>query len=1409
MALKAFQREGLRRDKNLGDLLSPNTALNNILATPSMIGSSDSFTVDDLDPIKNIYITNITASTFATLDGVTLSFTVVLPGPPATIDNSSNPIVYRPLVKIKNRLDTAYFSTGEPFFNGGDGPDVKYYDSEDVIRDAPTLQLDQEYGEDITPSQQIIKSGNNLYRTSDGAKRVTADGQLTHTYGTEDGFTWVAEYDEWEPYLSPLIDETSGQDESITDNFWEQGQFIYGNKVQASFVSLFGGVSWQGMFKPTESGDANFYLRTTGSSTFKFQHPLYPSYSPLKYGKVDVAWEDSNGVFSGTLDTYLTNLRTWLLDSTRRWIKVVCQDNVQLQTGDIIYLEIDEGPLQARQYSIFCPTDTDPTAKPQDPSLVTGQTIFFVEATTDFNLNNVNYTSIPTVNDPNNTTNGYDGTARYFPYERRPFKTYLNRVKHKISIDPSDFSTNGNNGVESYITINDEQLFQQMMIEDYIYDYRRRSTDIIPDPDPNAAPGSTIPSYGVRRYKITQLNPSTRGVTLEMTSTYNSIKLSDTNDQYGYADVLSGQLKYSGTTAERITEIFSTGFLDDTIDTGTGLFGNPLDQLPNSPTQTLYYVARYGEAVAPYKYIKIEQFLENAVDYAIDWIYWSKEEDIASDSSNKAWVLWYRSETAGDFGPLNYKFLYERGYKFYEIGDFKRFLDNSINHSGTSREIGIDQRAFGKPKLIDKGDQYNMLFSLLPIKSEYDPPVNWNTVAKSITATIPEGSRAIDVSDQSVVETGNYIVDNSSASAWIQGTNEFKHRSRVNEKLFGTGTIISSQKATSSVEARQVYILDHKGFVCTLRITGGSGNSWNFSGNGAEIQIGHVIVSPQFATQASYVRIVKVEYNAGNETGTFILDTSVSLSADTLVAVYYDRGIDITKPLDAFCTDAACAQHAYSGETTNTEYIAIRATFNSGADSDLDSLISSWTGGPQVQTINNNNASVTWFIDNVTGDMTENNVNSSTPIFNNNIVTAQFDTGLGARGNAVEEGLSTLSTTAYYPIGNVVGLTRIRGKIWDGTFNNEVEYYWIVRLGARFQSNTDTIAVPPDADGNSNGKVRNISVNFRSYPGSSWNVQSFRMQIYPNEPTGGIYTVATPISNNAGIDSAKSGGEQVFYNVNTDISLTPTQEGYFVNLNSFAPDSPSTTYVIKAGSYIRKIAGDLWWFHDINDIQDQYVVWADCSTSQNYPNSGNTGTTAGSGRVQQLLYLQEQEGPVKITNNNLNDNFKYLHYRRKQYEIAPVNLDTEQFYNGHLRLINTNATEVTDNDGNQLVWKVLQNGTNKLSVFSFANTTDNRELCCPPLDTSPPFDSSPIGLSTTALEPDMTIDGLVNVRSLSGTHPITNIYSISPTNLADIGTAPVNKKFQIMFGGAKYDLLLANAPTPNDNSTLDKIIRGV
>ena len=1379
MALKAFQREGLRRDKNLVDLPSPNSALNNILATPTMIGTNESFTIADLAPIQNIYITNITSSTFTTLDGVTLEFTVILPGPPATIDNTSNPLPFKPLVKIKNRLDTAYFSTGEPFFYGGDGPDASYYDSPNIIRNPPSLVFDTEY-EGI----EIIKSGNNLYRTTNGALRTAAQGNLTHlgSAGLVDGFSWVAYYKEYEPYLFPVINELTYEDENIRDNFWERGQFVYGSKVQASFVSLFGGANWQGMFKSVEPGYARFYLRTTGSTVFKFQHPLYPSYSQFKYGKVDMTWEQNNGTFSAG-GTYLTTLQTILSDPTRKWIKVICDQNVQLQTEDIIYLEIEEGPLVARQYQIYGLTAKDLDAQPQDPTLVSGQTIFFVEATTDFNLNNVDYTAIPTVNDPAQD-NGYNGIARYFPWERRPYKTYFNSTKHKISISPSDFTITGANNIQ----FADENLYRSIFIEDYIYDYRRRSTDVIADPDPLAPAGSTIPVYPVRRYKVVSCNDGNLSIGVELDSNYFAVTETENNDQYGYVDSLSGQLKFTPSTipateeAERIENVFTTGNINDTIDTGTGTFSDPL--FSNTPTETLYYVARIGDSVARYRYWTIDQFLERGVDYAIDWTYFTKDEDISPTSSEKAWVLWYRSETNSDYGPLNYKHLYSKDYKFYEIGDFKRFLDNSVLLGGTSREDGIEQRAFGKPKLVTKGDQYNMMYSLLPIKSEYDPPVNFNEVVTSMTGNIADGSRAISVSDLAGVSEGNYILDNSSVDATINGSNAFGYRGRVIEKLFGTNIVITSQLSTAAAD-NQLYIVDHKGFITSLKITGGSGDSYSFEGDGSEIKIGHVIVTPSESGRTTYVRIVKVDYDSNAQTGTFVLDTPIN--TPTLVLVYYDRGIDITKPLAAFCTDSGCGQHAYIGETTDTQYIAIRATFNSGADGQLDSYLSNNQGN--VQTINNNSGQIQWLLENNMDDVDENNYNNN--IFNLGTVKAQWDSGLGARGSTTEEGATSISTSTQLPIGWIKGLVRLKGKIWDGTdAGNEYEYYYIVRLGNSWQSNVDTKLVPETVAGaaDENGLSRNVGYSPRAVAGSLWNVQSYTLQINGGPAN---YTKAGDIANQTNLNSANSSGSNGFWRVTTAFDISTAQQAYFENLLSFTPNSPGTTYRLEVGNYIRKIGTKLWWFNDFNDFQDVYTVWGNIGGSNNPSGSGNTGTSNGSGRTQQLIYLQEQQGPVKVTGSSLSDNFKYIHYRRKQYEVVPINQNVENATTGHLRLINFGATTTA------LVDNILQNGTNKLSVFTFANTTDNRELCCPPLDTSPPFDSSPIGLSTTALEPDMSIDGLVNVRSINGTHPDEKIHPITltsaPFNSTTINNAGVNKKFQVMFNGVKYDMLLADS----------------
>ena len=678
------------------------------------------------------------------------------------------------------------------------------------------------------------------------------------------------------------------------------------------------------------------------------------------------------------------------------------------------------------------------------------------------------------------------------------------------------------------------------------------------------------------------------------------------------------------------------------------------------------------------------------------------------------------------------------------------------------------------------------MYSLLPIKSEYDPPVNFNEIAKSITGSIAEGSRAVSVNDTAAVIEGNYLFDSSSVDAIINGSSAFGYRGRVIEKLFGTSLVITSKLATADATGTNLYAVDHQGFITALKITGGSGNSWNFAGDGSEVKIGHVIVTPEDAGRSTYVRIVKVDYNSGAQTGTMILDTSLGLAADKLVLVYYDRGIDITKPLQTFCTDTGCGQHAYSGETTDTQYIAIRATFNSGADGQLDNFFSN--NQANVQTINNNSAQVQWLLENNMGDVDENNYNNN--IFNLSVVKVLWSSGLGARGSASEEGVTSVPTSTSLPIGFIKGMVRLKGKIWDGTdAGNEYEYYYIVRLGDGWQSNVDKIAVPESVPGagDANGLSRNVGFNPRAFPGSIWNIQSYTLQINGGPAN---YTKAGDIANQTNLDSANSSGSNGFWRVTTAFNISVGQQAYFENLDSFAPNSPGTTYRLEVGNYIRKIGGKFWWFNDFNDFQDVYSVWGNIGGSNNPSGSGNTGISNGSGNVQQLIYLQEQQGPVKVTGSSLSDNFKYIHYRRKQYEIVPMNQNVENATNGHLRLINVNANT------SSLVNNILQNGTNKLSVFTFANTTDNRELCCPPLDTSPPFDSSPIGLSTTVLEPDMSIDGLVNVRSINGNHPDDKIHPITTTSTpfdsTTINNAAVNKKFTVMFNGVKYDILLSD-----------------
>ena len=342
MAQKQFNRFGLRRDLNLSDLPSATAALNNILRNPTMIGSESSFTTEDLEPIDGIYITNITASTFASLDGVTVAFTIVDNG---VIDNSSNPKVYRPLIKIKNRLDAAYFSTGEPFFFGGDGPNARYYDNDNIVRDAP----DYSVATDTAGYKvgDIVKYDNKLWR------------RISVTDGVETPGTGI-QWQDLGAYTDLFFDDEIDSDGNITtlsDNFWERGQFVYSEKLQSSFLSLFGGTNWQGFYKPTTSGSTTFLLNTTGSTIFKFQEPAAQSFQAVRYGAPsDFVFNYFNGATpineqsTNYKQSQVEELLNIYNDPTRQLVEVELEDLMNIKHGDLIYLDVQEGQVPAQRY---------------------------------------------------------------------------------------------------------------------------------------------------------------------------------------------------------------------------------------------------------------------------------------------------------------------------------------------------------------------------------------------------------------------------------------------------------------------------------------------------------------------------------------------------------------------------------------------------------------------------------------------------------------------------------------------------------------------------------------------------------------------------------------------------------------------------------------------------------------------------------------------------------------------------------------------------------------------------------------------------------------------------------------------------------------------------------------------------
>jgi hypothetical protein len=72
----------------------------------------------------------------------------------------------------------------------------------------------------------------------------------------------------------------------------------------------------------------------------------------------------------------------------------------------------------------------------------------------------------------------------------------------------------------------------------------------------------------------------------------------------------------------------------------------------------------------------------------------------------------------------------------------------------------------------------------------------------------------------------------------------------------------------------------------------------------------------------------------------------------------------------------------------------------------------------------------------------------------------------------------------------------------------------------------------------------------------------------------------------------------------------------------------------------------------------------------------------------------------------------------------------------------------------------------QLITFAPAGTTDNKELCFPPIDTSPPFTSTPVGLTTTSARPT------INIAPIGGAFGELKFVGLSADGVTVTATTP-------------------------------------
>lgn len=185
-----YRKFGLRRDRNLSDLPNPQIGLNNLL--DGLAVSGETFVSDDLFVINGIRNTPVRNQDFRELSGTLVQFTP---------EQGGSPQLVTPLVTIQDNIDNYKSVLGDlPFLAGGDGPKT-FFASSALLRDQ-SLIVDDGETDSLT--------GDDVF-----------DTQSESLVGPED--------------------------------FWEDGNFSFGDKLYPTFADGYGAVQWVGYLSTVTS----------------------------------------------------------------------------------------------------------------------------------------------------------------------------------------------------------------------------------------------------------------------------------------------------------------------------------------------------------------------------------------------------------------------------------------------------------------------------------------------------------------------------------------------------------------------------------------------------------------------------------------------------------------------------------------------------------------------------------------------------------------------------------------------------------------------------------------------------------------------------------------------------------------------------------------------------------------------------------------------------------------------------------------------------------------------------------------------------------------------------------------------------------------------------------------------------